>query len=324
MKKYINRLCRIKNYISVSYGFSRQDGLHRLDSFNNKKKLGSLCVLQRDCFWQAKRDYDNINIIDLPNLIKAEAASISPFLSHVFWQITKINTNHASVTYFAVPIEYIEEINQKCRFIYPLTTSTLPPIDKIDINSAFAESTIGLSNEVEKANEINLFNLVGFHVTKPKDQKINQQYLPFKKLGMLCSASVLLFILLSSAYLVLSLDYYEDKVVENKDAVERALKTQRELKAKYKSKQDFDTFSKDNRNVLAILSHLSFKNEKYSIQRIYLHPKGVEITGVSESSATNLLTLLVEHPAVSEAKFSRAVSKNRSGEDVFVIEVIFS
>ena len=323
MKNYFSRLFCIENYLSINYAFKVKDGLCRLSRLKNKRTLGAVCLLERDSYWQAERHYNNINIFDLPKLMKAEAATIAPFAGSVFWKINKINSTQATIVYFAVPAEYIEAINKECQFVYPLGIKESFPENELNFTSLEITSH-ELDNSAIDVSAKNVFNLAGFYVAKPKSEAHNQQRLSLKQLSLISSACIVLFTLLSSVYLSLNLSYYESKVIDNNIAVEQALKSQRELKTKYKSKQDFDTFAQNNSNVLALLSDFSFKDEKYSIQRIHLHSKGVKITGTSETSATNLLAILLKQPTVSEAKFSRAVSKNRSGEDVFVIEVVFS
>lgn len=328
MKKHFSRLFSIDSIFSIGYAFNVKEGLFSLPGKEKRRSIATVCLLERDVYWQAERHYHNITLLDLPKIMKAELRYIAPFSGHVFWQIKQLTTSKATVIYFALPEEYMALISEKCQFIYPLNdgvSSELPIIEqRLNCKSVNADvARANLDNQVEVVAQKSILNLVGFRVPVPQNKVLVSQRLSFKKLAAICVSSVLAFIILSFAYLSLSLNYYENKVADNAVAVEKALKSQRELRKKSQSKQEFDAFAQENPNVLAILSDMSFDDEKYTIQRIYLHPKGVMITGTSESSATNLLTLLVKHPAVREAKFARALAKNRAGEEMFVIEVVF-
>lgn len=329
MKNYFNRLFCINTYFRVHYAFSSQNGLYCLTDTKEKRSIANICLLERDAYWQAERHYNNINIIDLPKLIKAEVAIIAPFPGRVFWNIKKLSTNQALVVYIVVPIEHIEAIADKCHFVYPRDFNS-PSLSyastkDLDINLHFGSASQPISAcTIENINKKNIFSLAGFYLTKSTNETFKAQRLSLKQLILVGCASIMVFALISSAYLSFNLGYVEDKLASNRGAVEKALKIQRELKVKFESKKDFEQFSQENKNVLAIFSHVNFKNEKYRIDRVHLHPKGFKITGTSETSATNLLTILLNYPGISEAKFERAISKNRAGEDVFVIEVLFS
>ena len=331
MKNYFSRLFQINTYCGVNYAFNIKNGLYNLTNATEKRRKANVCLLERDSYWQAERHYKNINIIDLPKLMKAEMATISPFPGRVFWKIKHVDLNQATIIYIVIPIEYYDIIIEKCQFIYPATDKqhTLPFISNTSPTIDLSEDSSGKSIELitELARDIkqkNILCLIGFYLLQNKDIETKSQRLSLKQLAIVSGISLLLFTAISSSYLYFNLKHYESKVVENKEAVEKALKTQRELKTILESKEEFETFLSENKNVLAIFSHINFKDEKYNIERVYLHPKGFQISGTSESSATNLLTILLSFPQISEAKFVRPVSKNRSGEDVFVIEVSFS
>ncbi|WP_076416922.1 hypothetical protein [Colwellia sp. UCD-KL20] len=332
MKNYFSRLFSIGTYFNISYIFNIKEGLCRLTDIAGKRKRVNICLLERDSYWLAERRYNNINIIDLPKLIKAEIATIAPFPGRVFWSVKKLNSSQAIVVYIVVPIKYIEEIIGKCHFVYPKdynfsslssNAQNLDPSSNLalDLPIVQVEANTSFTEDFKKTN---IFNLAGFYLFKNKDKINTKQKVSFKQLALIICASVTLFTVVSSVYLSFNLSYVESQIAENSSAVEQALKTQSELKVKFESKKEFEAFSKENKNVLAIFSHLNFKDEKYRIERLELHPKGFKITGTSETSATNLLSILLNSPGISEAKFDRAVSKNRSGEDVFVIEVTFS
>lgn len=328
MKKHFSSLFSIDNIFSIGYAFNVKEGLYSLTGKEKKRTIATICLLERDVYWQAERQYHNITLLDLPKIMKAELRHIAPFSGHVFWQIKQLTTSKATVVYFALPQEYIELIRAKCQFIYPLNydiSSELSIIDQgLNFNSTISNiAKASIDNQIGVVAQKNMLNLAGFRVPMPKEEASVSQRLSFKKLAVICASSVVAFTLFSSAYLSLSFNYYETKVADNGVSVEKALKSQRELREKSQSKQEFDTFGQENPNVLAILSDISFYEEKYAIQRIHLHPKGVTITGTSETSATNLLTILLKHPAVNEAKFARPLAKNRAGEEVFVIEVVF-
>jgi len=327
MKKYFSRLFCADTYFNISYVFSIEKGLSPLTNIKEKRKSTHVCLLERGSYWQAERQYKNINIIDLPKLIKAEVATISPFPGRVFWKIKSFSSTQVSIIYVAVPIAYVELIAEKCNFLYPLSLDNPTLSDTSDLVFGLGGDNYSVTDYAQDIVDIknkNLFTLAGFYLFKNKAEDSKVQRLSLKKLILISITSVTFFVVISSAYLGFNLNYLKDAALNNRTVVEQALKTQRELKIKFESKQELDQFFKDNRNVFAILSQLSFKDEKYTIDRVHLHPKGFEISGTSETSATNLLTLLLKEPSISEAKFSRSVSKNRNGDDVFVITAVFS
>ncbi|GAA0815201.1 hypothetical protein GCM10009111_13160 [Colwellia asteriadis] len=326
MKKYFSRLLSINSIFSIDYTFNAKEGLSSLTNKEKKRSFATVCLLERDVYWRAERQYSNVTLFDLPKIIKAELRSIAPFSGHVFWRVKQLSTSQITVVYFALPTEYIDKIRTRCQFIYPLGEDFQEESQteqQVNLHENITDTVTPVKSEIERISQKNIVNLVGFYLPKLKNETLSMQRLSFKKLATLCAFGVAAFTVISSAYLHFSLGYYKSEVAGNAVTVENALKTQRELRAKAQSKLDFDTFGQENPNVLAILSSLSFNEEKYFIQRIHLHPKGVKITGTAETSATNLLTLLLNHPAVSEAKFARALAKNRAGEEVFVIEVVF-
>lgn len=323
MKNYFSKLFCINNYFDIRYYFDADKGLMPLDDTNKKRSIANVCIVERDTYWYAERHYDNINIVDLPKIMKAEIKSIAPFCGAVFWKVKSVTTSKATILYFVIPSHYMEVISKHCQFIYPVG------FDKISVNASLTldrkgEPLEAVANHRVYTAESNIFKLVGFYITKLKNKAAKTQILTTKKLTLFASSSVLIFCLASSLYLKLTLGFYHDKTIDNRSAVENALEIQRELKATSLSKQSFDKFSIENRNVLALFSHISLQDETYEILRIHLHPKGIKISGTTKASATNILSLLLNNPAVSEAKFSRPVSKNRVGDEVFVIEVVFA
>jgi len=323
MKKYFSKLFCIKNFFDIRYYFDANKGLKQLDGANSKRSIANVCIVERDAYWYAERHYANINIVDLPKIMKAEVKNIAPFSGSVFWKVKSFTTNKVTILYFVIPSQYMEVISKHCQLIYPVG------FDKPSMNALLtldekSESLNTVASNVKHVAESNIFKLAGFYITKLKSKTAKSQILTTKKLAIFAASSVLFFTLASSLYLTLTLSYYQNKTTDNRAAVESALEIQRELKSKSISKQAFDKFSTDNRNVLALFSHLNLQDESYEIRRIHLHPKGIKISGTTTASATNILSLLLNSPTVSEAKFSRPVSKNRAGDEVFEIEVVFS
>ncbi|QBG35300.1 hypothetical protein [Litorilituus sediminis] len=318
MNNYFNKLFSINNYFSISHHFTEENGFVAIDK-SKHKKFANICLVNRSCYWHAKKDYSNINLIELPKLIKAEIKQIAPFEGDIFWQIERLTIQGAIVHYYVIPNQIIDSIRPKCQFIFPESNGS---------NSLLLSLNEGVSSEsvisAEQLGMKNIFSLCGLFIKKARDEKVIVQKLTNKMLFLLASISIVSFVLLSSVYLSLYQSYYQDATLANKSAVENALKVQREVKARYQSKKDFDEFIADNPNVLSLFSSLDLSGYTYEINKVHLHPKGVKITGTTSQSATDILARLIQESVVKEAKFSRPVSKNRAGDEVFVIEVIFS
>ncbi|WP_448563810.1 hypothetical protein [Thalassotalea ganghwensis] len=318
MNNYFNKLFRIANYFSISHYFTKEDGLVAIGE-RSKNKMANICLVKRNCYWHTKKDYSNINLIELPKLIQAEIKNVAPFEGEIFWQIEQLTLQSAIVHYYVVPKKLIEGIRPYCQFIFPESNS-----DESLLSLLNEEVSTKYLNTKESIGNNSVFSLSGLFIKKAKDEKIVVQKLTNKMLFLLSSVSILSFVLLSSVYLSVMQSYYQDATLANQSAVESALKVQREVKARYQSKQDFDTFIADNPNVLSLFSSLDLSGFTYELNRVHLHPKGVKITGTTSQSATDILAHLIQESVVKEAKFSRPVSKDRSGSEVFVIEVLFS
>lgn len=322
MNNYFNKIFRIKNYFSLSHYYNEKDGLSTLAKKQSTARIANVCLVERDAYWHTQKAYSNVNAFELMKLIKVEIRHIAPFDGDVYWQLEKLSFDSAVVNYFVIPRNVVDVIKPSCQFIYPESINSQKNSLLLTNNSVSKPQV--LNESIEAVENSNIFTLIGFFCKRVHKETTAIQKLTTKLLLMLSSISVGLFVLISSAYLSFMQSYYQSETASNVDAVNHALNVQKEIKSRFESKQEFDKFFVDNRNVLALFSQLDLQGQEYEITRVYLHPKGFKLTGTTKKSATDILALLIQSPLVSEAKFSRPVSKNRRGDEIFVIEVEFS
>jgi len=321
MKNIFKNLFSTKNFFSINYLYDAKEGLVKTDDSLKKQKIAQVCMVSRKDYWHAERSY-KANLIDLPKIIMAEIKTIAPFEGRVFWQIKKLSTTESIINYAVIPQAYIDLISEQCQFIYPLNLDR-KILTLGSENTSVSEGSIDKKTNENLVGEQSIWQLLGFFIVKKSGAIKQQQKLPTKYLVLSMLAVVALFTFASSAYLNFTQSHYEQAIFANKQAVEHALIVQREVKSQYQSKLEFEQFTTDNKNVLAILGSFNFDELDYVITQVHLHPKGVKLTGSSVTSATDLLTAIVNNVHVKEAKFSRPVTKNRQLEDDFTIEVVF-
>jgi hypothetical protein len=253
MTNFFKRLFCINNAFNISYACNVEQGIFRLTNAKNKHALATVCLLERNTYWQAERQYQDISLFDLPKIIKAELRHIAPFPSQVFWKIQHLSWSSAKLVYYAVPLTMAKLISEQCQFVYPIgdipAAQSVIPEKSVLIKdgsgllvnfSSFVDKPEDVHQYVGVIGEQNVFSLAGFRTAK--DEVIVKQRLSMKKLAIFCSISLLLFTGLSSVYLGFTLKYYQSEVANNSVAVEQALNSQRELKEIVASKQEFDVF----------------------------------------------------------------------------------
>ncbi|WP_065979549.1 hypothetical protein [Pseudoalteromonas lipolytica] len=295
-------------------------GDHTLETLPVNKpflKLASVCLLDRSLFWKASRHYSNTSLLQLKNIIRAEKKQLPPMEGEFFWSLKQVTANSLSVDYFVVPLEVMSQIPKQVKMILPLQENEeeqLPlTLDQAKLNHASPTSQL---------DELNWFNLLGLFVKKQAKQKVKERLSTRNLLISLFAFSLVLAVMISG-YFAVALKHFEDKKVNNVEAVNKVINQRQALNNEFKEFSDINEFLIKNPNVLSKLSLLGIDSEGILFERIKVTTQGVELYGNSESSATNLLQQIIASPSVKEAKFSRPVVKNNKGYDVFTIEVVW-
>lgn len=273
------------------------------------------CFIDRNLFWATTRTYSNTNIIELKNIIQAEKKQLPPMEGRFFWSLISFTNDEFTVTYFVIPEPIVALIPDGCRVVLPFYT----PFEEAAEQplTLHHNQTSGYSECIEK---LNWLNLIGLYI---KSQKIESKVekLSNKKLLVSLASIFAISAIAVSTYLLVAINYYQELKVQNDSGVNAVLGQRQEYSNQLELTSGFIDFLKANPNVLNKLSMVDIKSEGIFIERVKLLPKGVEIFGSSETSATTVLEQIMSSKSVQEAKFSRAVTKDRNGFELFTIEV---
>lgn len=317
MKPFLQKLRLTSLLCHYKYHLTADLKVIRTAQSKSINMLASVCFLDRDLFWATTRSYADTTIFDLKNIIKAEEKQLPPMKGHFLWSIKEITSSSIAVDYFVIPEHVMDKVPKECKFVMPL----------FQPDSATLESPLSMNHQSEvdclkHVKNISWINLIGLSVklntAQKSTERLSNKNLLISLLGISCFIAVML-----SGYMFLSIQYYQSLKTENRDQVNAVLS----LKQKYAENQEqvvgFVDFLKASPNVLNKLSQLKLSTEGVFFENLKLINSGFRISGTTKKSATKLLEEILQSELVKEAKFTRAVTKNRLGEEVFAIDVVW-
>ncbi|WP_105167336.1 hypothetical protein [Pseudoalteromonas sp. T1lg23B] len=279
-----------------------------------KIKLAEACVIDRDLFWATTRYYPKSSLKEIFNIVKAQSKVLPPFEGMFLWRVRNLGAEQFSIDYFVIPKENYELIPASCQFVLPLYNDTKEQ----------NQWPLTLSNVCDESQEISKvqlpwLDLVGLRVKREKtktQQRLSTTHLIY---GLL--ATGVLTVTSLSAYIYLTQMSLQSANVQNQTQVNESLEMRQKYNRKVNSIGELQTFLKQNPNVLSRLASLNINSQGIIFDRVTVIPKGVELRGVTDKSATDLLKQIVASDVIKEAKFSGPVVKQKTGGEGFTIEV---
>ncbi|CAM2780041.1 hypothetical protein PAT01_31270 [Pseudoalteromonas atlantica] len=281
-----------------------------------KLRLMTACFLDRNLFWATTRTYENTSITELKSIIQAEKLQLPPMDGDFYWSIEALQSNQFTVSYFVVPKDVLSKVPSDCQLIVPLYSDTAeteaqPLLIKHNVEK------VDLSGHVSRLSWLSVLGLFGLNNRAvSKFEKLSNRNLIIAIISLLSATAILM-----SAYLILATNYYADKKLQNEAAVTKVLSGRQETNQELTLASGLIEFLATNPNVLDKLSQIKLEDDNVFIERVKVIPTGVELFGTTENSATKILEQIISAESVKEAKFSRAVTKNKQGLETFTIEV---
>ncbi|MCW1718712.1 hypothetical protein OIZ54_08090 [Pseudoalteromonas sp. A3] len=316
MKKVLKKLGSPSAFCHYKYHLTAECIVEQTKLSKPRLSLVTGCLLDRNLFWATTRTYENTSITELKSIIQAEKMQLPPMEGKFYWSIEALSNNQFTISYFVVPQNVLDKVPSECRLIVPLYSSAgeaqVQPllikhnVEKVDFSShANALSWLNLSG---------LFGLNNQAFSKP--EKLSNRKLLIAIISLLSATAIFL-----SAYLMLATSYYTGKKLQNEAAVTEVLSGRQATNQELTLASGLIEFLATNPNVLDKLSQVSLKDDDVFIERVKLIPTGVELFGTTQGSATKILEQIINAESIKEAKFSRAVTKNKQGLETFTIEV---
>lgn len=315
MKSLLKKLGLASVFCHYKYRLTAEKKIEETKLIRPYFPLLTGCIVDRNLFWATTRTYKNTNIIELKNIIQAEKKQLPPMEGRFFWSLVSLASDGFTVSYFVIPEHVAALIPSECKVILPFYT----PSEEAGEEPLILHHT-PKENNSDFIKDLNWLNLIGLYLN-PEKKKNKIEKLSNKKLMFALASIVGLSAVVVSAYLLVAINYYQELKVQNSEGVNSVLAQRQAYNNQLELTSGFIDFLKANPNVLNKLSMLDINPEGVFIERVKLLPKGVEIFGVSEASATTVLEQVIGSSSVQEAKFSRSVTKDRNGSEIFTIEV---
>jgi len=316
MKNLLKKLGSPSAFCHYKYHLTTDKVVSQTEKNKPRITFATACTIDRNLFWATTRTYENTSIIEIKNIIQAEKIQLPPMEGGFFWSIEDLSSNQFTISYFVIPESILDMIPRECKVVIPLYSITEET--KVQpLSIAHSEDQLNQTEELDKLNWLNLF---GLFLTR-KEEKAKQEKLNNRKLIILLCSLLGVTAISLSVYFTAAINYYQNQKTQNESPVNAVLSQRQERTKELKLTADLIEFLASNPNVLNKLSQISIEGEGVFLTRVNLIPKGVELVGTSSSSATKILEEIMDSESVKEAKFSRAVTKNKAGSEFFTIEV---
>ncbi|MBH0057966.1 hypothetical protein I6F65_13445 [Pseudoalteromonas sp. SWXJZ94C] len=316
MKNFLKKLGSPSAFCHFKYHLTTESVVSKTEKKKPKVTLATACLIDRNLFWATTRTYENTPITEIKNIIQAEKIQLPPMEGGFFWSIDKLSSNQFTISYFVVPESILDKIPEECRVVIPLYSAS-DDTEAQPLLITHAKPSFNYENQLSKINWLQVIGL--FLSNKKADNK--PEKLSNRKLLIAVGSIFSITAVLLSVYLMVAINHYQGIKTHNETAVNAVLSERQNRIKEIKLTSDFIKFLEDNPNVLNKLSLINIDAEGVFIERVKLITKGVEIFGTSENSATKVLEQIIKTESVKEAKFSRAVTKNKTGSESFTIEV---
>ncbi|MEL0633125.1 hypothetical protein V6237_10115 [Pseudoalteromonas carrageenovora] len=316
MKNLLKKLGSPSAFCHYKYHLTAERIVSQTKLSKPKLTLATACFLDRNLFWATTRTYENTPITELKNIIQAEKMQLPPMDGEFYWSIETLLSNQFTVSYFVVPKNVLSKVPSDCRLIVPLYSSSV----QAEIQPLLIKHNVEKVDLLSHVNTLNWFNLLGLfglnNNVAREPEKLSNRKLAIAIISLLSATAISL-----SVYLMLAKSYYTDKKLQNEAAVTKVLSGRQEKNQELTLASGLIEFLSTNPNVLDKLSQISIKDDEVFIERVKVIPTGVEMYGTTQGSATKILEQIISAESVKEAKFSRAVTKNKQGLESFTIEV---
>jgi len=316
MKSSLKQLWSARTFIDNRYILDADRNL--VESNTNKPLLciGQACALSRDLFWATSKNYPRSAVNELVNILKAEKATLPPMEGAFLWRFSQWTSKEFTIDYFVVPTQTLELIPQDVKFLIPHYPSEQGATALLDLTHSDTQEQIAAA-----FSEYKLHDVIGLTYDAAGEKGKAAQRLSTKSLIISCAAAIALTLASVTGYLQWSLQSLEQQQVANQVKIDEVLSKRNDFERKVTSYSELGEFLKKSPNVLAKLSHLNLEGEDVILERVVVSTNGVQVSGSTKSSATNLLQQVIASEQVKEAKFSRPVVKQNSGVESFTIEV---
>lgn len=315
MKNLLKKLGLTSVFCHYKYHLTAEHVVRETQQNKPPLPLAVGCFIDRNLFWATTRTYTNTNIIELKNIIQAEKKQLPPMEGRFFFSLVEFSSNEFTVTYFIIPESVMALIPEECRVVIPFYTYSQEVSEQpLTISHSQNYDYFNVINKLKWVSLIGLYSKLQKHDKKP--EKLNNKKLLIAVTAMLGIVAVSL-----SAYFLVAINYYQDKKLQNEANVNLVLMQRQKYISQLEKTSGFINFLKINPNVLNKLSKIDIDTKGVFIERVRLVTTGMEIFGTSENSATSILEQIIQSDTVKEAKFSRAVTKDRNGLEAFTIEV---
>ncbi|CAM4122620.1 hypothetical protein [Pseudoalteromonas byunsanensis] len=300
--------------VHKKFFLNRQKELIEVQNNAPKIKLAEACVIDRDLFWATTRYYPKSSLKEIFNIVKAQSKELPPFEGMFLWRARNFGAAQFSIDYFVIPKESYELIPKSCQFVLPL-------YNDIDEHNQWPLTMSYTSDEMQEAEKTPLpwLDLIGLRVKREKtkaQQRLSTTHLVY---GLL--ATGVLTVTSLSGYIYWTKMSLQSAKTLNQAQVNESLEMRQKYNREVNSTAELQTFFKQNPNVLSRLASLNLNSQGIIFDRVTVTPKGVELRGVTDKSATDLLKQLVASDVAKEAKFSGPVVKQKTGGEGFTIEV---
>ena len=316
MKKVLKRLGSPSAFSHYKYHLTAECIVEQTKLSKPRLSLVTGCLLDRNLFWATTRTYENTSITELKSIVQAEKMQLPPMEGKFYWSIEALRNNQFTISYFVVPQNVLDKIPSECRLIAPLYSSAA----EAQVQPLLIKQNVGkvdFASHIDRLNWLNLSGLFGVNnQVFSKPEKLSNRKLLIAITSLLSATAILL-----SAYLILATSYYVDKKSKNEAAVTEVLSGRQATNKELTLATGLIEFLATNPNVLDKLSQIKLQDDDVFIERVKVIPTGVELFGTTENSATKILEQIISAESVKEAKFSRAVTKNKQGLETFTIEV---
>ncbi|MCF6434950.1 hypothetical protein [Pseudoalteromonas sp. MMG022] len=279
-----------------------------------KIKLAEACVIDRDLFWATTRHYPKSSLKEVFNIVKAQSKELPPFEGMFLWRARNLGAAQFSIDYFVIPKENFELIPDSCQFVLPLYNDT-DEQTQWPLTLSYASDD---SHDLKKA-PIPWLDLIGLRITREKTK--SQQRLSTTRLMYGLLATGVFTVATLSGYIYWTQMNLQSAKTQNQVLVNESLEMRQKYNREVTSVTQLQTFLQQNPNVLARLARLNLNSQGVIFDRVTVNPKGVELRGVTDQSATDLLKQIVASDVIKEAKFSGPVVKQKTGGEGFTIEV---
>ncbi|MEL0647375.1 hypothetical protein V6248_08060 [Pseudoalteromonas agarivorans] len=316
MKNLLKKLGSPSAFCHYKYHLTTDKVVSQTEKNKPRLTLATACTIDRNLFWATTRTYENTSITEIKNIIQAEKIQLPPMEGGFFWSIEALSSNQFTISYFVIPEFILDLVPQECRVIIPIYSIE----EETNIQPLCIAHSGERLNQTDEFDKLNWLNLLGLFFTR-KEKKVKQEKLNNRKLIILLCSLFGVTALSLSVYFTVAINHYQNQKIQNESPVNAVL-SQRQVRTKeLKLTADLIEFLDSNPNVLDKLSQIKIEGEGVFLTRVNLIPKGVELVGTSANSATKILEEIMDSEAVKEAKFSRAVTKNKAGSEFFTIEV---